>query len=87
MPAWPNPFRSTVQLGFTLPMPTTAVVEIVDVTGRRVRALSAGPLDAGEHRLWWDGRDDDGRVQRPGLYWVRARWPGFEASRKVVRSF
>lgn len=87
MPAWPNPFRSTVQLAFTLPAPTTAVVEVVDVTGRRVRALAAGPLDAGEHRLWWDGRDDEGRLQRPGLYWVRARWPGFEASRKVVRTF
>ena len=34
------------------------------------------PLDAGYHAFAWDGRDGDGRLANPGLYFVRARIEG-----------
>jgi flagellar hook assembly protein FlgD len=33
-----------------------------------VRTLVNGPLPAGEHAATWNGRDDNGRMSAPGIY-------------------
>ena len=55
--------------------PQVVEVDIFDVEGRPVRALYAGPLNAGEYSApgLWDGRDDAGELVAPGLYLVRVR--------------
>ena len=51
-------------------MPDTDPVRltIFDALGRRVRVLVNGPLDVGQHRVTWDGFDEDGRRVGGGLY-------------------
>jgi len=73
-PAWranPNPFRGSTELAFTLARPAEVGLEIFDASGRRVRALAAGLLDPGFHRVAWDGRDDRGLPCGSGLYLCR----------------
>lgn len=48
-------------------------LDIVDVTGRRVRRLMEQPLGGGNYRVSWDRADDSGRAVRPGVYHVRLR--------------
>jgi hypothetical protein len=49
-------------------------VEIFDLAGHRVRDLSQfTQRPSGEHRLEWDGRDEQGRLVGPGTYLVRVR--------------
>ncbi len=43
-------------------------MSIYDVSGRLVRVLYEGTLDAGQHRLSWDGRDSMGHAQPSGVY-------------------
>ncbi len=63
-----------------------ATVALYDVSGRRVRSLHDGPLDAGPHAFAWDGRDDLGRRVPAGLYFARVRaGDGEVAVRKIVR--
>jgi flagellar hook assembly protein FlgD len=47
-----------------------SVVEIViyDMLGRVVRNIYQDPLDAGVHRLVWDGKDDRGQEMSSGMY-------------------
>ena len=76
----PNPSSGAV----TFALPGTEGfdrVEILDVTGRRVRAWSA-PIDA---MLVWDGRAGDGRPVEPGVYFVRAIRGGRSTYRRMVR--
>jgi len=81
--AWPNPFRGSVRLLLDAAAGAVAVT-VVDVAGRPVRTLSvARPGGAGT--LVWDGRRDDGRPARPGLYWVRVRGSGGADARPVVK--
>jgi hypothetical protein len=42
----------------------------VEIGGRRVADLRNEYLGAGDHELVWDGRRDDGKPVRPGIYWV-----------------
>ena len=67
-----NPLRSgqlTVEFG--LARAERAELGIFDLMGRRVRLLASAALDAGPHRLTWDGRDDAGRAVARGLYFAR----------------
>ena len=58
---------------------------IHDLAGRRVRGLSRGVLGAGDHDLFWDGRDDGGRAVAAGSYLVRiTSSDGSTAARFVV---
>ncbi len=74
----PNPFRSSTTVRFALPQPGPVDIAVYDLSGRRVRTLLAGALDAGEQRATWDGRDDSGARVVAGIYFVRLRAAGGE---------
>ena len=84
-PGRPNPFRSEVRLALAIPERVEARVQVFDVSGRAVATLLGGPAGPGPLELSWDGRDAGGALLEGGVYFVRARWPGFEAIRTVVR--
>jgi len=69
--AWPNPFRASTQLGFSLASEERVEVSVHDISGRIVRGLLAATLAAGEHRLTWDGFDDRGIPVAGGVYFAR----------------
>ncbi|MCK4414528.1 MAG: hypothetical protein KAY32_13390 [Candidatus Eisenbacteria sp.] len=60
-------------------------LEILDVSGRRVRLVHTGPLPRGRSALSWDGRDAAGAVAPSGVYYVRASGAAGEISRRAVR--
>ena len=51
----------------------TLVVEVFDLSGRRVRDLSRVQSNpSGDHTFVWDGRDESGGLPPPGNYIIRA---------------
>jgi hypothetical protein len=80
-----NPFTETTALRFALVTEGSARLEIFDVAGRLVRALDAGQLAAGEHRLAWDGRDASGQPVPAGLYLYRLSTNEGAHAGKVMR--
>lgn len=87
--ARPNPTTGSTTITLALPSRSRVSGHVFDVHGRRVRALVDGVLEAGVHPLVWDGRDDGGRPEPAGLYFVRARRDGearaLEARVAIVR--
>jgi hypothetical protein len=66
--ARPNPAsRSGLHVAFALPTGVAARIELLDVSGRRVRVREVGPLGAGRHTV----NLAEGRAVASGLYWVR----------------
>lgn len=80
----PNPFNPRTEIRFVLSAATDVWLVIVDVRGRRVRRLFTGPLDAGEHRLLWDGRDEGGRSVGGGVYFYELRTADSVQRRRMV---
>ena len=68
---WPNPFNSETVISWFLLEPGPVRVEVYSLTGQRLAVLHRGPLQAGFHRIQWDGRDDAGRVLASGVYLYR----------------
>ena len=69
---------------FSIERAADVVVEVIDLAGRRVRVLSEGPMEAGNHRLVWDGRDGAGVVVATGTYLARVVSNGGVATGKLV---
>ncbi len=70
--AWPVPMRTTLTLGWTMPLPGRVTLAVFDTRGRLVRRLvAAGVMASGSHTATWDGLDTDGRRVPAGLYWAR----------------
>ncbi len=69
--ASPNPFNSTVRVGFTLPTTERVLLAVYDVSGRRLKTLRDSMLPAGRYEIEWDGRTDEGRPASSGTYFVR----------------
>jgi hypothetical protein len=77
----PNPFHAGAQV-IILPRGADDVtVDVLDLLGRRVALLHAGPLAPGfAHRFTLDGA-----ALPAGHYVVRASGVGWAASRRIVR--
>ena len=83
--AAPSPFRGSTTLRFSLARAERVRVDVLDVTGRRVRALGPRLLDAGAHTILWDGRNDAGADVVPGLYFVRFAGESWQDTARVAK--
>ena len=84
----PNPTRGAGRICFAIPSEPAGepvALRIFDATGRLVRTLQDGPLEAGEYELTWDGRDRAGAPTGTGLYFAELRWNGQVRRGRLIR--
>jgi hypothetical protein len=80
-----NPAPGAASLACELPSAGPVHVEVLDLSGRRIRTLADGWHAAGAFRLLWDGRDDSGAAVGSGVYFVRANHGDQHVTLKVAR--
>ncbi len=80
----PEPFGRATTILFSLERGATGDLAVFDLSGRRVRLLASGWLEAGPHTLSWDGTDDHGRRMAPGVYFYRLTAGRFAGTRQMV---
>jgi PKD repeat protein len=80
----PNPFNPSTRIYFQLADPGRVVVDVFDVTGRRVRRLLDRSYGQGLHTADFDGRDDRGQVLASGVYVYRVTSGALTTTRKMV---
>lgn len=66
--ASPNPFAYRTTILYRLAVPSEFSLRIYDPSGRLVRTLVEGRVPGGAHEAAWDGRDEQGRLVGPGVY-------------------
>ena len=69
---FPNPFNPATTITFEMDIAAHILVEVYNLSGRRIRALASGPKSVGKHALSWDGADESGAPVASGVYAVRA---------------
>ena len=69
--AEPNPAFRRVSLSFASGLAGDPTILVTDVLGRTVRRFTQTRIERGEHRIEWDGRDDQGARVPAGVYLVR----------------
>jgi len=81
---YPNPFNPETQIMFHLDKTQDATLKIFDLTGKEVKTLMVGRLEAGEYRFTWDGRDHHGAQVATGVYICRLRTAEGVSSERMV---
>jgi hypothetical protein len=80
----PNPFNPSTTVRFSIPRAGLAVVQVHDVTGRRLATIANGLYQPGEFSAVWNGRNDAGREVPSGTYFARLHAGEYVAVRKMV---
>ena len=82
--AYPNPFQEEVNLSFSLNQEEKTTMEIFNIQGQRVHTLLSEIAPKGEHRVLWDGKDQNGQPMPDGIYLVRLRAGKALINQKVI---
>jgi hypothetical protein len=67
---YPNPFRSTTTITYTVEEPGMVRLMVYNHNGQVVRTLSEEMQSAGEHTIRWDGCDEKGTALPTGIYFL-----------------
>jgi hypothetical protein len=86
LPNSPNPFNHTTVVRFGLPEASDVVLDVFDVTGRRVYTERRAHVPAGWQNLSYDGRDARNVPLPSGVYFFRVTAGGVTAASKMVIS-
>jgi mannan endo-1,4-beta-mannosidase len=70
-PNYPNPFNSSTVIAFELNDPARVVLDVYDLSGRRVMKLVDEQFSAGSHAVQWNGTNGYGDAVAGGVYLAR----------------
>jgi hypothetical protein len=80
----PNPFATATQIRYRVEQPEARTeLFLLDVTGRRIRALVDATRPAGDYYVGWDGTDERGLRVSAGVYYLRLENGGVARTRTV----
>jgi len=80
-PVVPNPARGGAFVHYHVAEAGPVELAVFDLLGRQVALLANGPMPAGRHEARWDGRGSNGAPAPAGVYLLRIRAGGREATR------
>lgn len=65
---YPNPFTEGTTFTLTMPQAGNIRISVYDLVGQQMKTLHEGFHPAGEHPIYWDGKDINGDPVVPGVY-------------------
>ncbi len=81
---YPNPFNPTTEIAFSIPKQSPVKIVIYGLSGEVVATLVNQTMSAGNYRVTWNGRTDDGRAVASGVYFYHLQAEGFTATKKMT---
>lgn len=65
----PNPFHGSTEINYSLSEPAHVIIRVYDCSGRMIRNLTDGEMDAGEHSVFWNCTDESRDDVPSGVYY------------------
>ena len=81
---YPNPFNPETTIQFSLPHAGKAKLEVFNIKGQMVRTLVDNALDAGIHKITWNGKNQDNRTVGSGVYFYRLTTCNQSMTKKMI---
>jgi len=82
--SYPNPFNPETTISFTIAQAGRANLAIYNSRGQKVRTLVDDFIEGGEHRVVWNGKDDNNSNVASGIYFYRLHSGSFTESKKTI---
>ncbi|MCP4580187.1 MAG: M6 family metalloprotease domain-containing protein [candidate division Zixibacteria bacterium] len=81
---YPNPFNSKTAISFNLHQSARVEITVFDITGRLIKTLNTDKLEAGSHKVEWNGRDNYENDVSSGIYLCELKIDNIGLYRKMV---
>ncbi len=81
---YPNPFNPTTTINYTLKEDTKVILEIYNIKGQKVRTLVDKHLEASNHTVVWNGRNDSGKSVYSGIYFYKMKSGNYSSTKKMI---
>jgi plastocyanin len=83
--AYPSPFSDILSISFTIPETGATKISIYDITGKQIKVLVDMNYQTGNYIICWDGRNENGEIVDPGIYFYMIENKGvLKTSGKIV---
>ena len=83
---YPNPFNPSTTIAYSIPTASNTSLRVYNIKGQVVKTLVNGVVEAGNHSITWNGRDDNGTSVASGVYFYRLSSEGQTITKKMVLS-
>ena len=81
---YPNPFNPSTNISYFLAEAGPVNLSVFDVSGKLIRILEDGSLEAGAHQEEWEGLDQTGNPVPSGIYLYTLEAGSFRETRKMM---
>jgi flagellar hook assembly protein FlgD len=81
---YPNPFNPTTTIEFSLAQQQKVRIDIYNIKGEKVKTLVNSTLPADNHKVVWNGNDDNQRQVASGMYFYKMQTQGFSKTHKML---
>jgi subtilisin family serine protease len=81
---YPNPFNPSTEILFDIPARQEVDLVIFNVLGQKIYSLVTGVRKAGQHKVVWNGLDDNGQTVSSGIYFYQLKAKNFVKTRKMM---
>ncbi len=80
----PNPFNPETSIRFSLPVKSSVKLNVYNIRGQLVNTLCDEQMNAGDHRIEWDGRDRRQKAVSSGVYLINLNIEGKDYHHKTL---
>jgi len=81
---YPNPFNPVTTISFTAKQKGFATLNIYNLKGQLIKTLLKDNILSGEHKLIWDGKDNQGNNVASGVYLYKLNMNGSSQIKKML---
>lgn len=82
--AYPNPFNPNTTISFDLVENSFVNIEIFNIKGQKIKTLLNDNVNAGRHRVIWNGTDDNYKKVSSGVYFYKMQAGDHSQLKKMV---
>ncbi|MCD4651460.1 MAG: carboxypeptidase regulatory-like domain-containing protein [Candidatus Cloacimonetes bacterium] len=80
----PNPFNPETAINYTMQQTGHVVIEIYNAKGQKVKTLVNTAMEAGNHSIVWNGKDENGKSVKSGVFFYRMKTGHYISTKKMI---
>nr|HPM03986.1 FlgD immunoglobulin-like domain containing protein [Candidatus Cloacimonadota bacterium] len=81
---YPNPFNPVTNISFSLKENSPVTIDIYNVKGQLVKQLVNEAMQAGNHTVVWNGKDQNNKSVSSGVYFYRMQSKNYAGTKKML---